>query len=387
MRTYEEHLSAVRAVVTAPNVVTRSLLEADGMVLAKSINATYNSPRFDNSQMDGYAITDPAGGTLTVGATVAAGDTSATPLKEGIATPIMTGAKVPEGTKAIVPVEFCEPSTFVEQGGTVTIPAVKEGQYIRKAGSDVEEGKLLIPGGTRLLPAAISALAGQGYTEVEVYAPARIVVVTGGAEIGTANLSAGQIPDSNGPMIAALCKEYGIEVVAYVRTNDDPGILRSDLEGVVRLYQPDAIVTSGGVSHGKFEVVRQVFEDNGWFGHVAQQPGGPQGLAHLGNVPVICLPGNPVSTLVSFRLYVGPVLGHSRPPYISRIMQDVDGLESRDQFRRGVLSHSPEGMGQAELLPGAGSHLISQAMAATALIRIPAGAHLKAGDPVEVFPI
>ena len=387
MRTYEEHLDAVRALVNAPRVVTRHIYDADGLVLAQTIAATFDMPRFDNSQMDGYALTTTEGGELTAGADVPAG-VDPSPLKEGVATPIMTGAKVPEGTVAIVPVEACEPSHFVAEGEKVTVPAAPAGQFIREAGSDIGAGRIIAAEGTRLLPAAIGVLAAPGLTAGEGYAPARIIVVTGGAEIG--GKGDAQIPDTNAPMIAAAAKEYGIEVVAYVRTNDDPAILRSDLEGAIRLYGPDAIVTSGGISHGKYEVVRQVLEEHpdgtAWFGHVAQQPGGPQGLSKLNGVPVISLPGNPVSTLVSFRLYVGPVLGRSRPSYISRITSAVDGLEGRDQFRRGILFHNEEGMGQAEVLMGSSSHLLSQAMAATALVRIPMDSHLEPGDAVEVFP-
>lgn len=382
MRSYEEHLAAIRGALPAPTVVTRSLLEVNGLILARTIAAAYDMPRFNNSQMDGYAITTTEGGTFTVGQTVAAGAMPSA-AQDGIATPIMTGAKVPEDTVTIVPVEQCEPPQFPREGEKVTIPAAPAGQFIREAGSDIAAGKVLVEEGTRLNPAIIGTLASQGITEVEVYAPARIVVATGGAEIGGQGTAS--IPDANAPMIAALCREYGIEVVSFVRTNDDPGILRSDLEGVVRVYQPDAIVTSGGVSHGKFEVVRQVFEEDGWFGHVAQQPGGPQGLSKLSSVPVICLPGNPVSTLVSFRIYVGPTLGRARAAHTAQVTVPVTGLEGRDQFRRGIIDYE-NGIATAELFAGTGSHLISQAMNANALIRIPAGAQLQPGDVVEVIP-
>ncbi len=383
MRTYEEHLDAVRGALNAPHVVTRHIHDADGLVLAQTIAARYPVPRFDDAQVAGYAVTSLEGGTFTVGETIKAG-VNPRPLEPGLACPIMPGAKVPAGTLAIIREEDCQPAEFAPIGTKIQVPAATEGQNIRREGEDVGVGRIIIAEGTRLAPAAISALASQEITEVEVYRPTRVIVATGGAEIG--GTGEAQIPDANAPMFAALANEYDIEIVAFIRTNDDPGILISDLEGAIRVYQPDAIITAGGTSPGQNAVVRQAFEDNGWFGSVAQQPGGPQGIAHLHGVPVIALPGNPVSALVSFRLYVGQTMGRLRPPYTSRITEDVQGLEGRDQFRRGILFHTEDGEAQAELLMGKGSHLISEAMSATALIRIPAGAQLKAGDPVQVFP-
>ncbi|QPK79270.1 molybdopterin molybdotransferase MoeA [Corynebacterium lizhenjunii] len=407
MRTYEEHLQAVRATVGTPAVVTRSVDSSCGMVLAHSVTARYDQPRFDNSQMDGYALASAASATLHVGATVAAGNTPQ-PIASGVATPIMTGAMVPPGTVAIVPVEDCDPPHFVAAGETVRVPEVPAGRYIRRAGSDVAAGTSVLEEGTRLSAAGIGTLAAQGIAEVAVYAPARILVVTGGAEIagdgpiesnrrsiaadGEGNAGGGalgqaQIPDSNAPMLAAMAREYGIEIVGFLRTNDDPAALRAALEAAVRQHGPDAIVTSGGISHGKFEVVRQILDKDGWFGHVAQQPGGPQGISQLDGVPVLCLPGNPVSTLVSFRLYVAPVLGRVPQTHWARLTTGVQGLDGREQFRRAVVSCSPEGCMQAEVLAGAGSHLLAQAIRATALVRIPAGASLSPGDIVEVFPL
>ncbi|APT91696.1 molybdopterin biosynthesis protein MoeA [Corynebacterium phocae] len=381
MRTYEQHLHAVRAQVDKPQVVTRPLAEAGGLVAASTLTAQFDLPRFDNSQMDGYALDSTAGGVFRVGQTLAAG-TEPKPLHEGVATPIMTGAKVPAGTVTIVPVERCHPPHFGAEGQEIQVPAAPQGQFIRRRGEDMAAGQVIVAEGTRLNPAAIGTLAAQGVTEVAVYAPARLLLCTGGAEIGQ---GAAKIPDSNAPLLMAAAKQYGLEVAGHVRTNDDPEALRADLEHAVRRHRPDAIVTSGGISQGKFEVIRQLLTD-GWFGHVAQQPGGPQGLAQFIGVPVLCLPGNPLSTLVSFRLYVAPVLGVARPPQMARLTAGVPGIPGRDQFRRGQLTHTARATADAEVLPGAGSHLLAHALEATALIRIPAGATLQAGDRVEVFP-
>ncbi|MDO5032557.1 molybdopterin molybdotransferase MoeA [Corynebacterium sp.] len=384
MRTYEEHLAAVRAALPARRVEACRLAKAPGRTLARTITARRALPHFDNSQMDGYALTTTEGGTFRVGRTIAAGD-EPRPLEEGCATPIMTGARVPENTACIVPVEHCQPPHFPQEGEQVTVPAAPHGQFIRKAGSDTRAGEILAPAGTRISPAVVGTLALQGIEEVQVFAPARILVCTGGAEIGGSGSA--QIPDANAPLLAAMAQDYGIEVAGYVRTNDDPQALRAALHSAVRQLRPDAIVTSGGISHGKFEVIRQIFAESGWFGHVAQQPGGPQGLSRLGAVPVLSLPGNPISTLVSFRLYVAPLLGSAPQAVTARLAHSAEGLSGREQFRRGVLEGDSYGTLRASLHGGAGSHLLSQAIGATALIRIPAHAHLSPGDTVEVFPL
>lgn len=382
MRTYEEHLAAVRAALPQPRAVSTPLTSAFGRRAAATYRAEQDLPPFDNSQMDGYALSTCDGGTFTVGRTIAAGDPPGS-LEQGTALPIMTGAKVPEGTATIVPVEHCEPPRFPEEGATVTVPAAPE-QFIRRAGSDVKAGTTLINEHALLDAPSIATLASQGLTEVLTYAPARILICTGGAEIGGDGEAT--IPDSNAPMLTALATQYGIDVAGYVSTNDDPDTLRSDLAEAVITHRPDVIVTSGGISHGKFEVIRQIFEEDGWFGHVAQQPGGPQGLSRLGDVPVVCFPGNPISTLVSFRLYLAPVLGYAPEPVRAHLTESADGLSGREQFRRGTLAIT-DGTGTASFLGGTSSHLMSQAIGATALIRIPANTQLSAGDLVEVFPL
>ena len=385
MRSPEEHLAAVLGAVPARRVVTVPLAHSPGRLLARDLVAAHPSPRFDNSQMDGFALSarqvEQAPGEFRVGETLAAGTDPDTPYPEGIGeeiVPIMTGAKVPRGTAAVVPVEACEPADFPAPGGRVRVTvAPAPGQFVRSTGSDIPAGTPLLPAGAVLGPVAVGVLAGQDVAEVEVLERARVVVCTGGAEIGGAGAAA--IPDANGPMLEALCGRAGIEVAASLRTDDDPARLRADLEAAVAEHAPTAVITSGGISAGKFEVVRRVLADSGWFGHVAQQPGGPQGLASFQGVPVICLPGNPVSTLVSFRLFVAPVLGTAPEALILPLARDAAGLPDRDQFLRGRLS--TEG---ATPVGGPGSHLLAQALEADCLIRIPAPGGLSAGDHVEV---
>ena len=378
MRTPETHAREVAAALPARQAITVPLTQAQDMVLAADIHAGFPSPRFDNSQMDGYALPQCAAGAYPVGPTIAAGTEPSQVLDGPLASacPIMTGAKVPEGTAAIVPIERCEPQEFLSPGGRITVPETSPGQFIRRTGSDLEEGALLAARGDKLTPVRLAALASQGIDEVEVYRPARILICTGGAEIGHGSAA---IPDANAPLLTAMARRAGIDVAGYITTDDDPQALERAFTEAIAQHRPDAIITSGGISAGKFEVVRQVLD--GWFGHVDQQPGGPQGIAAFRGTPVICLPGNPISTLVSFRLFVAPALGWAPQPFRVPLAAGIDGLPHKDQFRRGsVDSH-------AHILGGASSHLLAQAADATHLIRIPAGQHLEEGQEVEVYPL
>lgn len=378
MRTPETHACEVAAALPARQATTVPLTQALDMVLAADVHAGFPSPRFDNSQMDGYALPQCTAGTYPVGPTIAAGTEPAQVLGSPLssACPIMTGAKVPEGTAAIVPIERCEPQEFLAPGDRITVPETSPGQFIRRTGSDLEEGALLAARGDKLTPVRLAALASQGIDEAEVYRPARILICTGGAEIGHGSAA---IPDANAPLLTAMAGRAGIDVAGYITTDDDPQALERAFTEAIAQHHTDAIITSGGISAGKFEVVRQVLD--GWFGHVDQQPGGPQGIATFHDTPVICLPGNPISTLVSFRLFVAPALGWAPQPFRVPLAASIDGLPHKDQFRRGRVDS------RAHILGGASSHLLAQAADATHLIRIPAGQRLEAGEEVEVYPL
>ncbi|MGP6175105.1 molybdopterin molybdotransferase MoeA [Corynebacterium sp. A21] len=394
MRTPEDHLAELVELLAPRPGLKIPLIEAPGHRLAAEIRAGADSPRFDNSQMDGYTLTlaqayqTPA--TFRVGPTIAAGQNPEEIYPDGledVIAPIMTGAKLPAGTAAIIPVEQCTPGEFAATGELVAVPRTPAGQFIRRAGSDITVGTPLLPLGHQLTPLDVGLLASQSLAEVWVQRPARVLICSGGAEVGTPGVAS--IPDSNGPMLEALCAQAGIEVAARILNNDDPVKLRRDLSAAIEQHEPDAVITSGGISHGKFEVVRQVLEPEAgaWFGHVEQQPGGPQGFARFQGVPVICLPGNPISTLVSFRLFVAPLLGEAAEPLQARLSEDTEGLPSnREQFRRGIHRVVDTRL-VATPLGGAGSHLLARAAGASCLIRIPGRAQLRAGDTVTVYPL
>ena len=385
-RTPETHFAAIAEALGERRTEPTSPLNAAARnaVLGSAVVALRQQPPFTNSQMDGYAVGEVGAREAVVGPTVAAGadPDAAYPVGLGaLAAPVMTGAKLPRGTRAVVPVEACDPGEFVGEGERVRLPATEEGAFVRRAGSDIAAGEELAPAGAPVTPALVGALASQGIGEVEVEQAARIVIVTGGAEVTARPAGPATIPDANGPMLQALAARYGIGVAAHVRTSDDPDELEAQVREAIAEHAPDAVVTSGGISHGKFEVVRQVFRQ-GWYGHVAQQPGGPQGLSRFAETPVISLPGNPISTLVSFRTYVAPLLGHAPEPILAPLACDVAGLEDKEQFLRGAVKH-----GAIRPIGGPGSHLLAQGAQATHLIRIPAGATLRAGELAAAYPL
>lgn len=419
-RTPEDHLAAVRALLGELPVEHAAPADAVGRRLVADVSAVEDSPRFDNSQMDGYALGEAhlAGGTFPVGPTIPAGADprdiliGLTGHAAGVddrIIPVMTGARLPAGTVAVVPVEACEPSEFLGSDGrdnsepaTVTVPAAPAGQFVRTRGSDIRAGAVLLPAGHRVNPRTVGVAAAQGITGLPVRRRARIVVVTGGDEIGSAGdiPGAASIRDANGPMLEALCSAHDIAVAGTVRTSDNPDAFRAALADAVDRARPDAVVTSGGISHGRFEVVRQVLQsgtgvETAWFGHVAQQPGGPQGLARFHGVPVVCLPGNPVSTAVSFRLFVAPVFGEVEETVIGRLTAPVQGLAGRDCFLRARTevgaADGADGVDGAVVavtpVGGTGSHLLAQSAEADCLARIPAGEDLDRGAVVTVYPL
>lgn len=388
-RSPEEHLLAVHKALGAREVVDVDIEQAVGCRLARSVNARVDSPSFDNSQMDGYALANHhlGGGDFEVGETIAAGVDPSVLYPQGIGAeivPVMTGAMVPAGTAAVVPVERCQPEHFVEAGqGTVEVLAVEAGQFVRLQGSDIEAGQSLFSAGQVVNPRTVGAAALQGISTVSVHRRSRVVLCTGGDEIGRSGVAT--IPDANAPMLRALCLQFHIDVAGHVRTSDDPEDFQHRLNAAIDEHHPTAVVTSGGISHGKFEVVRNVLESQGgWFGHVSQQPGGPQGLSEYRGVPVISLPGNPVSTAVSFRLFVAPVLGECPEPVSMVAGERFASLAGRDRFAHARATRR-DGQQVALAVGGAGSHLLSQFVPANLLVRIPAGQDVSEGEQVKAY--
>ncbi|GAA4852815.1 hypothetical protein GCM10023221_35850 [Luteimicrobium xylanilyticum] len=422
-RGVEEHAwrvaAAVRpalATLVAPHRATE-LAVADAVVdprprsLAAAAVATVATPGFDNAQMDGYAVraADLAGASATapvalvVADPIPAGRTGA-PLAAGTAAPIMTGAPVPDGADAVVRIEDALPPRFGQDAGDrVSFSApVDAGTFVRRAGSDASAGDVVLAAGAPLGPAQLGALVASGIDRVRVADAPRVLLVSTGSEVRGAGeaLGPGQVHDANGASLAAALRVVGADV--RVRTvADDVAAFRSLLttpdDGG---WTPDLVVTTGGVSAGAYEVVRLALgalADDGladaWFGHVAMQPGGPQGLATVavgrgeGRVPLVAFPGNPVSALVSFELFLRPLLADAtglRPARRGRgrapLAEAVDSPPAVHQVRRGALDDS----GRVVLVGGPGSHLLARYAEATVLVHVPVGvAHLDAGDEIE----
>ncbi|WP_448859141.1 molybdopterin molybdotransferase MoeA [Corynebacterium propinquum] len=429
--TPEEHLAAITELIAQcgnwPSIEEVAVVNALGRTLATSVPAPYDSPRFSNSQVDGYALSHAAlerlPGVFSVGDDIPAGTDPAAVYPQGIdpentgemIVPIMTGAKVPEGTAAIVRVEDALPPEFPgtvvrepaeatgNRAATTTdsgecasvrreIVAAQAGQFVRQQGIDSSAGDIIVEAGEVLTPTAIAALAFQGVPTVQVRTRARVLIATGGAEvaeIGELDTEAGSaiIPDANFPLLAAQARRYGLEPVGRVHIDDDVDKLATSLQQAIEEYHPDLVVTSGGISKGKYEVVRQLLADgsDAWFGAVSQQPGGPQGYGSFAGVPCVCLPGNPVSSLVSFRLFVAPAVGVDPDPVEVIATESLTGLADKDQFLRARLEYSG-GHVRARIVSGPGSHLLQQAVAADALVRVPAGATINARQRVWAYP-
>lgn len=357
-----------------------------GRRLAADIPAPGDLPAFDNSQMDGFAVrsaelasADQTPVTLPAGPTIAAGSVPP-PIAPGTAMPIMTGAPIPEGADAVVPIEHTRPGDFVAPAITFT-SSVPSGQHVRRRGEDIAAGEVLLPAGAVLTPAAIGVLSSAGVDSVAVEPPMRIAVISTGDEIAS-----GQVLDANGAALVAACTELGL-VAERFTVPDDPALFAAMLDGL----DHDLVITIGGISAGAYEVVRQVLADvdGAWFGRVPIQPGGPQGHAVRAGLPIVCMPGNPVSTLISFELFIRPTLARiagrdARPSGEGPLAEAVTSIPGKLQVRRGTVDSS----GQVRMIGGPGSHLLAAYAAATHLIFLPADAEeLSAGATVKWWRI
>ena len=397
MSSVADHLAAVRSLLAhlAGRESTSASGPEIGRVLARDVVSPINHPPFDNSQMDGYAVRAAdvvAGARMPVAAPIAAGQATGT-LAPGTAAPIMTGAPIPRGADAVIPIERATPDSFGAE--TVSFVEVPEaGAFVRRRGSDLEAGAPI------LSAARWGILAASGVPLVHLIPRVRVLVISSGDELQEpgGELTDGRIFDANSVAMAVAVQEAGGVVTAALRATDDAAelirLLASHAEEV------DLVLTTGGVSKGAYEVVRDVFEPAGVaFGSVAMQPGGPQGLglARITDAggatferPVVAFPGNPVSALVSFEMFLRPVLrelhglAHRRAPVVAPLAEPLDSPTNKHQVRRGILR--PDG--RVELVGGASSHLLHSYATSTHLIHVPLGvSHLESGDNVEVWSI
>ncbi|WP_380165694.1 gephyrin-like molybdotransferase Glp [Jannaschia sp. R86511] len=381
----EQHLADCLGLLRPLPPVELAVTDVLDRVLAEDVVAPAPLPGDDNSGMDGYAVrcADVAGASadapvvLPVAGDVAAGGGAPAPLAAGTTVRIMTGGLLPPGADGVVPVEDTDGGT-----GRVQVRAPAEpGRFVRRAGDDVAAGETVLRAGTRLSPRTMSLLVAVGRERVLVRAVPRVVVMSTGDEVvqpGTP-LRPGQVYDSNGVGLAAYAAELGCETTRVPAVGDDPAGLRAAVEAAVA--PADVLVTSGGVSMGAFDVVKQLLRETGTvrFRKVAMQPGGPQGFGLLdgGRVPVLCLPGNPVSSMVSFEVFVRPVLrtllGEAevqRPRVRATVREGWRSPAGKRQYARVVLDRDGDGFGCTPV-GGQGSHLVADLAAADALAEVP----------------
>jgi molybdopterin molybdotransferase len=429
----EEHLAGILDTIRPLMPTELGINDAYGLVLAEDVAAASPLPSFDNSAMDGYAVRveDVASAsqenpvTLPVVAEVAAGDTGAYALQPGTSIRIMTGAMLPHGTEAVVPVEWTDGG----QARVVIRAKADFGHSVRLAGGDAKAGEVLVTKGTKLLPMHIGVIAAAGRGTVLVRPRPRVVVLSTGSELAEPGtpIIPGRIWDSNSFMIAAAAREAGCLAYRQAIVPDHPEQVLPAIED--QLGRADLIVTTGGVSMGgEYDVVKAALQALGTieFRKVAMQPGMPQGFGTLAlpasaapegkaragllsrladrgevletpvrpgeqdRVPIFTLPGNPVSAYVSFQIFIRPALG---------ALQDYDGLgleriraevteplrspPGRRSYLRGVLDRAA-----AKITPltGQGSHQVATLGKANALIIVPEWVvQMAAGETADVL--
>jgi len=403
VRTVEEHLDAILAVVRPGEPVRLPVAQCPGLVLCEDVTSLVDLPGFENSAMDGYAVraADVAGAepslpgsvvVLPVVGEVAAGAVASTPVGDGEAVRIMTGAMMPRGADAVVRVEDTD-------GGTQRVQiraGVSVGTSVRPAGEDVRRGAVVLERGAVLSSRRIALLTATGHPDALVRPRPRVAVVSTGAELVQPGqpLGPGQIHDSNSHMLDAAVTECGAVTVHRVTVDDDGETVLQTLSTLAT--DADAIITSGGVSMGAYDVVKEALQGSGSvdFVQVAMQPGKPQGFGRVGErqVPLFALPGNPVSAYVSFEVFVRPALRTmmgltpaSRPTLAATVTRDLTSVRGRRQIARAVATRTATGW-SADPVWGQASHFIADLSRANALVVVPEEVELvRAGDEVGMW--
>ncbi|NTV39243.1 MAG: molybdopterin molybdotransferase MoeA [Demequinaceae bacterium] len=396
MRTADQHASAALALAPAPVAIELALREALGHVTATAVLASVDSPAFDNSAMDGFAVrwadvSAVSGGsavTLAIIGESRAGVAATVALAPGCAIRIMTGAPMPDGADTVVPVEATDAGR-----DAVEVREVRaHGAHVRRRGEDARAGDVVIAAGIKLAARHLAAAAAVGAGRVKVFRRPRVGILSTGDELAALGdeLREGQIYESNSYLLDGAVRAAGGEPVLLGPVGDEVAAVVAALERA----DVDIVVTTGGVSVGDYDVVKEALAGLGVeFMSVAMQPGKPQGLGVVGGTPLLCLPGNPVSVAVSFEIFVEPLIRAMR------------GLAPRGGWAVATVGegwHSPAGreqfmpvrftVGRAEgdtVAPatggGAGSHLMARLALADGLARVPAETtEVRPGDSLVV---
>ena len=376
-----------------------ALADASGLVLSDPVVARELVPPFANTAMDGFAVvaadTADAPVTLEVTGTVAAGAPAPRPLKPGQAMRIMTGAPLPQGADAVVMVER---TSYDSQNSRVEVEiAVGEGNHVREAGEDVKPGDELFSAPTVLSAGHLGVLASVGLSEVRVYRRPVVGVLSTGDELvdEPRPLEPGEIRDSNRRTLLTMLQESGMEPVDLGIARDNEADLAEAFRGGAQ--RCDAILSSGGVSMGAFDYVKVVLDrlgDMRWM-QIAIKPAKPFAFGLIGTTPVFGLPGNPVSSMVSYELLARPALrkmaGHERidRPVRRAVSEERLGRhdDGKTHFLRVTGGPDETGRWHVRRLSGQGSHQLTAMARADALAIVPDGAEIAAGDEVEIIPM
>ena len=373
----------------------REILNCGGYVLAEALHAQENIPPFDNSAMDGYAVraadvqnaSDAKPAVLSVVETIAAGYAPTKRVTAGQASRIMTGAMMPEGADAVVMQEVTQ-----QDGNEVKIfESIDKTGNVRFTGESVAEGQQVMRKGKHLRPPEVAMLASLNRPEVTVYRKPTVAIIATGDELMLLGepLEPGKIRESNRYGLYAQVEEAGgIPIDMGIAPDDE-----AEIERMFRaaLAKSDALITSGGVSVGEHDFVKSVLERLGEvnFWRVAMKPGKPQAYGISDGKPIFGLPGNPVSSLVVFELFVRPALlkmaGHTdllRPTFKATLTESITNKDGRVNYMRAILKES-NGQYTAETTGPQGSGILHSLVLANGLITIPSGVTLQAGEAVD----
>jgi len=402
LRSMQDHRDYLLSCIEELPPFGQQILDTLDLAICEDIVAGIDLPGFDNSAMDGYAVhaedvqdaTPEAPVSMPVVGEVAAGQAAKHRLSPGTAMKIMTGAPTPPGADAIVPYE----NTDRGSSDVLVFAASDAGQHIRRTGEDVESGTQLFTAGDQLGARDIGLLAGIGLDQVMVRPRPRVVVISTGSELVEPGLTLDgdqQIYDSNSYMLAAAAKAAGAQVFRVGLVSDDPARVKQLISD--QLVRADLILTTGGVSQGDYDIIKAVMPEMGAtdFVGVAMQPGKPQGFGLIGEdqVPMIMLPGNPVSAFVSFEAFVRPVIRklmgvqpYGRTAVRCQAAHAINSIPGRRQLARGIVSFAGNGTRQVELSGGHGSHLLGDLARSNALVILPEDVDfVAAGDDVDVW--
>ena len=385
----QEAQKQILAAFEAMPAVSVELPQAANRILAEDQLATTDLPPFANSSMDGFAViasdVENLPARLDVVADIPAGVFPEVSIRRGQAARVMTGAPIPDGANAVVPIE----NTDLDRSQVADPPPasvnilrpVRSGDYIRPRGQDLHKDTVVLKKGRRLQPQDIGLLASLGLYRINVYAQPRIALLVTGNELVHASepLAPGKIRDANSLILSGLIEKAGGEVVSLGVAPDDPAAIRERLESATK-QQVDLILTSAGVSVGAFDFVRSVIQENGslTFWQVNMRPGKPLAFGSYRGIPLVGLPGNPVSAFSGFLVFILPALRkmagyiNVKPTYHKVFLAQEVESDGRESYLRAIITNQNNRL-EAVLSGHQGSGNIYSLVQANALLILPSG--------------